>query len=234
MMSFHYDHLQASTEEEFVSLATLRLTEAMQSAITQHGRCTIGLSGGSTPRDLYSALGSSKKIDWTKVHLFLVDERHVPLDHKDSNQRLVRETLLMQAKIPPAHFLFPDTTLPIDQCVGEYETEVRELFRDAGPDIVILGLGPDGHIASLFPGDIDALLEQEHDVLHTTTDHFAVHDRITVTLPLLTRASLPLFLLKGEEKKKIFAETLSANIDPIEHPAHALLETGKTVWVTFW
>ena len=233
-MPFQYEHLEAKTEEEFVSLAILRLTEAMQSAIAKNDRCTLGLSGGSTPRDLYSALGSSKKIDWSKVHLFLVDERHVPPDHKDNNQRLVRETLLTHANIPAAHLHFPDTTLPIDQCIQRYEEDLQGLFKAEGPDIVVLGLGPDGHIASLFPGDIDALLEKEKLVLHTTTDRFAVHDRITVTLPLLARASLPLFLLKGEEKKKIFAETLSANIDPIEHPAHALLDTGKTVLLTFW
>jgi len=242
LSAFRYEHLSAVTEGEFAQRGAELLEKSIRSAISKRGHCTLGLSGGSTPRDIYTKLGESKEIDWSKVTVFLVDERHVPPDHKESNQRLVRETLLKHTKIPPKNLIFPDTTLAIGQCIEKYEKDLRKLFPKEGPDIVVLGLGPDGHIASLFPGDIDALLEKEHLVLQTTTPstgsgqvpRFAIRDRITVTPPLLTRATLPLFLLTGEEKKKVFAETLSANTDPIEYPAHALLQTGRSVWMTFF
>ncbi len=231
-MSFDYKHIQAATEEEFVSKSTELLEKAILDAIGKNGVCTLGLSGGSTPRATYTRLGASKNIDWSAVAIFLVDERYVPPDHKESNARLVRETLLHSAKIPENQIIFPEVTLPLDACVQRYEKRLAALFRVGYPDVVLLGLGEDGHIASLFPGDVDALLERERNVLHTQTDHFAVRDRITLTLPVLTSAETPLFLLKGEGKKKIFAETLSENTDPIEYPAHALLEAGRTVWVT--
>ncbi len=233
-MPFQYEHIQAATEEEFVLKSTEVLEQTILDAVREKGVCTLGLSGGSTPRAIYTALGKSKEIDWAKVTVFLIDERYVPSDQKDSNEHLIRETLLKHAKIPPENLIFPDTALPLDLCVQNYEERLQNVLQEGGPDIVVLGLGEDGHIASLFPGDVDAILEQMRTVLHTQTDQFAIRDRITVTLPILTHAETQVFLLKGEEKKKIFAETVSANTDPIEHPAHALLETGRTVWVTQW
>lgn len=233
-MSFQYEHIQAGDEEEFVRKGTKFLEQRIEQVVAERGCCTLGLSGGSTPREIYTKLGKSQEIDWTKVTVFLVDERYVPSGHKESNEQLIRETLLKHAKISPQNLVFPDTTLPVDRCVQNYEERLKKIFKEDGPDVIVLGLGPDGHIASLFPGDVDAILEQKRTVLHTQTDRFAIHDRITVTLPILTNAHTQIFLLKGEEKKKIFAETLSSNTDPIEHPAHALLETGRTVWVTQW
>lgn len=231
-MPFEYKHIQAATEEEFVLKSTELLEQAILDAIEMKGVCTLGLSGGSTPQATYAKLGASKNIDWGKVAIFLIDERYVPSDHTESNARLVRATLLKEAKIPENQIIFPEGTLPLDSCVQQYEKRLEALFQVGYPDVVVLGLGEDGHIASLFPGDVDAILEQKRFVLHTETDRFAVRDRITVTLPVLTHSRMPLFLLKGKGKQKVFAETLSANTDPVEYPAHALLEAGRTVWVT--
>lgn len=234
-MPFPYEHLQAKSEQDFIEQGVLVLARAIGEAIEKRGRCILGLSGGSTPRPVYEALAKTSGVDWAKVHMFLVDERSVPPDDAQSNQRLVRETLLRHASVPSKNLCFPDTTLPLDRCVADYAARLQAVLGAGSPDVLLLGLGEDGHIASLFPGDIDALLERERLVLSThAPDPFPVRDRITVTLPVLTRAALPVFLLKGERKQRIFAETLSANTDPVEYPAHALLETGRTLWITQW
>ena len=242
-MSFHYHHIPLESEEEFVDKATAELEQMILDAIEKRGKCVLGLSGGSTPRAIYTALGELKIIEWEKVTIFLVDDRYVPADHDESNQKLVRETLLSNASIPESQIIFPDTSLALEECIEDYDHRIGQLLSD-DIDVIVLGMGEDGHIASLFPGDIDALLEgvkpgghaprKDRSVIHTTTDRFAIRDRITVSLPVLTGAGKTLFLLKGDGKKKIFAEVLSANVDPMEYPAHALLETGRTVWLTYW
>ena len=226
--SFAHEHIQATSEKDFEQKCVGLLQRAIESAIVERGKCVLGLSGGSTPQAVYEVLGE-KNIDWSKVTIFLVDDRYVPADHEDSNQKLVQETLLKSAKV--GEIIFPDTSLPLPECIADYDQKIAAL---ESIDIVTLGLGEDGHIASLFPGDMDALLEEKKSVMHTMTDHFAVKDRITVTLPVLTRAYSQIFFLRGKGKKEIFGEMQAANTDPIEYPAHALLETGKTHWVTHW
>lgn len=271
MTSFQYEHISVAPSE-FEARAVNFIAQIMRDAIMERGKCTIGLSGGSTPGPVYSVLGQQAGIDWSKVTLFLVDERYVPASDQQSNQHLVRETLLQgigsfsglptsstdrlchaernePQRVQTKHkhsrssaqydtalplLIFPNTELLIDECAKDYERRLREHLKDGVPDLLVLGLGEDGHIASLFPGDIDALLEKERWVLPTETEKFAVHNRITVTLPVLAKAERMLFLLRGEEKKKIFAETISSNSDPMEYPAHALLQTGRTTWITGW
>ena len=203
-------------------------------AIEDGGKCVLGLSGGSTPKPIYTELGKSTDIDWSKVTVFLVDERYVSADDTDSNQHMVRETLLANAAVPENQIIFPDTSLSLDDCVARYDQHIADLEQDNDIDVLTLGMGPDGHIASLFPGDIDSILEMEEHVIHTQTEQFAVRDRITVTLPLLVNAEVMHFMMKGDDKKAKFAEVLSANMDSIEYPAHSLLDTGRTVWVTQW
>jgi len=256
-MSFDYRHIPVDSEAEFIDRSSAELEQAILDAIEDKGKCTIGLSGGSTPRPIYEALGKLKAIEWHKVTVFLVDERFVPDDHEESNQKMVRETLLKHASIPESQIVFPDTTLDLEECIEDYDFRIGQIIdgasrfdtprgggatqRDTPIDVVALGLGEDGHIASLFPGDIDAILEKDKRVIHTTTPRprsgqaltFVVKDRITVTLPVLEDAR-QFFFLKGKGKKKIFAEVLSENEDPVEYPAHALLAAGKTVWITWF
>jgi 6-phosphogluconolactonase len=307
---FTFEHIHTASEEQFVQRATVHLYAAIQASLRAQGRCLLGLSGGSTPGPIYALLGRSgraqhvaslqERIDWSKVHIFLIDERYVPKDHEESNQRLIAETLLACARIPRANIVFPKTTLSVKRCVADYEDRLRALLAESSLDIVILGMGEDGHIASLFPGDRAALEEREKMVLRTcpppqeatvvrswrnTADHASpwhllrrgstkflerclrrchvsppasprlqgagkerenhfqytsilkagsMPERITVTLPLLARAQKIFFLLKGEEKRKTFEEVVTANSDPLQYPAHVLLQTGKTVWVTWW
>ncbi len=232
-MPFDYRHIPVDSEAEFVDRASAELEQMINDAIVEKGKCILGLSGGRTPRPIYEALGKLKAIEWDKVTIFLVDERYVLEDDDESNQNLVRTTLLANAPIPESRIIFPDTSIELEECVEDYDFKIDQLMEE-GIDAVVLGLGEDGHIASLFPGDIDVMLEKEKRVVHATTDRFSIKDRITVTLPVLTDAGKQFFFLQGAKKKKIFAEVLSENEDPVEYPAHALLKTGKTIWMTQW
>ena len=243
MPNFTFRHIPLDSEQEFVDRATAELEQAICDAIEERGKCVMGLSGGSTPRPIYEALGELVAVEWDKVTIFLVDERYVPADDERSNQNLVHETLLKNAPIPENQIVFPDTGLLLGDCVDGYGGMVEELGGSVGAlhatplrshsiDIVVLGLGPDGHIASLFPGDRDAILNRDQNVIHTQTDEFDVRDRITVTMPALESAKHQFFFLNGKGKQKIFDEVMQAQEDPIKYPAHALLKSGCTTWVT--
>lgn len=234
-MHLTFKHIHVQPPENFASRSSAELEQAILDAIETRGHCTIGLSGGTTPRPIYTELGSLVAIPWEKITIFLVDERYVPFDDDRSNQKLVRETLLSVIagkKIPESQIVFPDTSLPIDECVEDYDDRIKEIM--VGIDILIMGMGEDGHVASLFPGDSDAILEEERAALHTATDRFAVRDRITVTMPVLASASQQFFFLQGEAKEAVFQDMIHAESDSIAYPAHALLEAGRTVFITQW
>ncbi|MEQ1849618.1 MAG: 6-phosphogluconolactonase [Candidatus Peribacteraceae bacterium] len=186
------------------------------------GIITIGLSGGSTPVALYNALGADDSLPWDQFRFFLVDDRYVPSDHADSNQRLVRSTLLAHHH---AKLLAPDTTLDLPQCVQDYDERLQGII----PDLVILGMGDDGHIASLFP-PVSPDAFGEATVIHTTTENFSVHDRLSVTLPFLESAKHRLFLISGEKKIALFRSQEHENQDPSMFPAHALFDQ-RTTWL---
>jgi 6-phosphogluconolactonase len=120
--------------------------------------------------------------------------------------------------------------MPLDACIEEYEKSLLALLDGRAPDIVILGMGDDGHIASLFPNDKTAIFEESRSVLHTTTDTFAIHDRITVTLPILKNAEHRIFLLIGEKKRATLNAMKKEKLNIERWPAHALCD-GKTTWI---
>ena len=239
-----YTHINTASEEEFVEKTVAVLTQWVQeicekqdvhdihSHISEYS-CTIGLSGGSTPRPVYEALGRAK-LPWKKIRLFLADERYVPADDPDSTQHMIRETLLKHAHIPSKNIIFPDTTLTLHSCITEYQKAFLHLCKNHPPDICILGLGPDGHITSLFPPLRDATFSEEKLVIHTTTDQFAVHDRISLTLPALTQAKKFIFLLKGEEKRQTWHTMLESGEDERRWPAKYILEQGNVTVVSWW
>jgi 6-phosphogluconolactonase len=226
-----YAHFATDTEKEFVMGSVATLEGLINEAILNNGKCIIGLSGGSTPRPVYEALGKSTEIDWSKVWLFLVDERYVSAESDDSNTKLVAGTLLAGADIPAMQCKHP-ADLPLEEWKQEYEETLADLLQGNWPDIVILGMGEDGHIASLFP-PVENGYGPELTV-HTTTDKFAVHDRISVTMPVLTNANHKVFLLKGEGKKTVWEEMLASTEGTKRWPAIAVLEAGGCTVVTQW
>ena len=178
------------------------------------GRFTIALSGGATPRRLYELLASpphSDGMQWDRWHVFWSDERCVPPDHDDSNYRMAKEALLDGVPIPPAQVRRMQGEAVPHVAAQEYEDVVRRATRSVSPsfDLILLGVGEDGHTASLFPGTL-ALAEHNRLVLHNWVPALQVH-RITFTLPLINAAKVVAFLDTDESK----AEVLRSVIEPL-------------------
>lgn len=200
-----YDIVHIPADELAVRAARW-IADVIRATLAADGVCVIGLSGGSTPGPVYAKLGEAEDIDWKNVHVFLIDDRCVAPEDRESNQRIVRETLLVSANIPSENIVFPETGTPLPASANEYDAMLRELLKFRSADVVVLGMGSDGHIASLFPQDRAAIDEAERFAIHTTTERFAVHDRITVTIPVLRSATHKLILLSGDEKLAVFEE----------------------------
>ena len=190
-------------------------------AIREHGRYTVALSGGSTPKGLHHELATTfaKELPWEKVFFFWGDERHVPPDFPESNFRMAKETLLSKLPIPADNIFRMRGELPdANQAGALYEQWLREFFRPtAGQvpqiDFILLGIGPEGHTASLFPGT-KALEEKQHLVVG---NYVAVHStwRITCTYPVLNAGVNVMFLVDGSSKADIVRTALkdpSANL----------------------
>ncbi|HYU34789.1 MAG TPA: 6-phosphogluconolactonase [Thermoanaerobaculia bacterium] len=211
-------------------------------AIGARERFAVALSGGSTPRRLFALLAARDepfrdRIDWRAVHLFWGDERHVPPDHPESNFRMTRETLLDAVPIPAANIHRirgeePDAA----RAAALYEDELRAFFLGDDPrfDLVLLGLGPDAHTASLFPGS-DAVRERERWVVAPWVEKLATF-RITLTPAALNRAAAVIFLVQGEEKAAalhaVFEGGRDGERDPDRWPAQVIRpENGEVVWL---
>jgi 6-phosphogluconolactonase len=221
--------MHASTETEFISQGCNFVTEKILDACAQEGRCILGLSGGSTPKPIYEALGKNTDIDWTKVWIFLVDDRYINADDPKSNQFLLRSTLLKNAPIPESHLIFPDTSLPLDECIKLYDQHVADLLKKNPADLITLGMGDDGHIASLFP-PLSSNASGPSTIIHTTTEKFDVFDRISVTLPVLKNAHECVFFLKGEAKKKVWEDMTRSSEDENRWPAKSILERATVMF----
>ncbi len=182
-------------------------------AVQSHGRFSVALSGGSTPKSLYTLLasGSVSNIPWERIFFFFGDERFVPPDHPDSNYRMARETGLFSKVSDDRVFRVRTEEKDADTAALDYEQTLRKFFglqpREFPRfDLVLLGLGPDGHTASLFPGTA-ALNEARRLVVANWVDKFQTY-RITFTLPVLNRAACVMFLVAGADKADIVREVL--------------------------
>jgi len=222
--------------EEFVESATNWLKDHINESIKNNGFCIIGLSGGNTPKPIYELLGKDKSIDWSKVHVFLVDDRYISKDHKDSNQNLVNSTLLLNATIPKDQLYFPDTSLSLEEYLKDYESKITKVYSKGEPDILTLGLGEDGHIASLFPPVVEEGFSDKHAIIHTTTEKFAVKDRASLTLPYIQRAKKHVFFLQGQEKMKKWNEMMNSEEfktgNSKRYPAYDVIKEKKSTLVS--
>ena len=184
------------------------------SAIRERGKFAVALSGGSTPRGLHQELVTyfASRLDWSKVFFFWGDERHVPPDSSDSNYRMANETLLSKLPIPPENIFRVPSELPdARQAAAKYEQTLQQFFHlnsDSFPrfDFILLGMGPDGHTASLFPGTA-ALQERDRLVVANWVEKLNTF-RITFTYPVLNDATCVMFLVNGDEKAEMVRRAL--------------------------
>ena len=191
--------------EQLSRAAASELLRQAQRAVQAKGLFSLALSGGSTPKSLYSLLANDSsfraEVPWEKTHFFWGDERHVPPEHPESNYRMAQEAMLSKVPIPSENIHRINAGNPNAQrAAEEYEETLRTFFRlRAGEfprfDLVLLGMGADGHAASLFPGT-EALRERKHLVVANWVEKLHAH-RITMTLPVFNRAAMVLFLVSG-------------------------------------
>ncbi len=217
-------------------VAAAEFKSAAESAIADRGAFRVALSGGNTPRSVYALLAQEYKtaLDWGKIHIFFGDERHVPPDHPDSNFRMANETLLSQVLIPPGNIHRIRAELDPESAASDYEAQLRAEFKLKGGelprfDLVLLGLGDDGHTASLFPGTA-ALRESARLVIANQVARLNTF-RITLTYPVLNNAAEDLFMVSGKGKAEIAASVLRKSGAP-EFPAQRVQPAnGRLLWL---
>mmetsp|Transcript_6414 Transcript_6414/g.18480 ORF Transcript_6414/g.18480 Transcript_6414/m.18480 type:complete len:790 (+) Transcript_6414:39-2408(+) len=225
----HYD---CHSEDSFIAECVRFLVVCIQGRIDTdpYSKILIGLSGGSTPKKILTEFGRLEELEWSRLVFFLVDERYVPRDHPDSNQRMLQESLCKNGCTSLDAMVVPDTSLPLDQCIAKYHQDLSALISQHGtPDIVTLGMGEDGHIASWFPtlspADYARATDPAQLVHHTQTDRFAGKDRITISLDLIARATHKVYFLSGENKMAKWREVLHGGL-PQDLPALYTIEAG--------
>jgi 6-phosphogluconolactonase len=198
-----------SSPEELARRGALLVESAVSEATAARGRALLALSGGSTPRRTYELLGAGGKLADDRVEIFFADERCVPPTDHASNYRLVAETIGDHGNVRRVR-----GEIDPDEAAAEYEAILRERFGSGPPsfDLILLGIGADGHTASLFPGEPE-LAERERWVVATKREHAWVR-RVTLTLPVLNAARQAVFLAAGADKAKAVAGVLSGGDGP--------------------
>ena len=227
-----------ATPQELFHVAAQELIDAAEEAVAARGRFTIALSGGSTPRGLYTliAANAGDSLPWNRMFFFFGDERHVPPDNPESNFRMANESLFSKAPIPPGNiFRVPAENPDASMAAEAYENSMRTFFglkADEFPrfDLILLGMGPDGHTASLFP-ETAALQEKSRLVVANWVEKFKSF-RITFTLPVLNAARYVFFLVSGTDKAPALREVLEGKQPGEKYPSKLVHpHDGKLIWL---
>ena len=213
---------------------------AAREAVNVRHRFAVALSGGSTPQGIYALLVADHKTDpakvpWDKIHIFFGDERPVPPTHADSNFHQARQNLLTQVPLPQGNLHRVRAELGARTAAADYEHWLRAFFHARNCqvpqfDLIMLGLGTDGHTASLFP-DSAALKEQTRLVCENWIQPLGSH-RITFTYPLLNAAAEVMFVVAGKEKAQALRQVLRGDPNGATYPAQAVQPaSGKLLWM---
>jgi 6-phosphogluconolactonase len=228
------------TPEALTELAAKGVVFWGRKAIERRGVFHLALSGGSTPKALYRRLASAPyadQLDWRRVHLWWSDERAVPSDHPDSNYKLAYDALIAQVAILPEHVHRVQTELGPAGAAERYEAEIRSAIAVAADssappfDLILLGMGDDGHTASLFP-HTPALAEHERLVVSQVVPHAYVPERITFTALLINAADVVFFLVSGAGKSETLRRVLLDEYRPEVLPAQLIAPArGKLFWM---
>jgi len=223
---------------ELAERAARVFIRAARDSTAARGCFRVALAGGSTPRAVYARLAETavEGVLWSKTEVFWGDERLVPPDDPASNYGMARETLLSRVPIPLDNVQrFPTELSPPEAVARQYEKQIRASFnlrRGARPrfDLVLLGVGEDGHTASLFPGST-ALHERRRLAVAVFVDKLQAF-RVSLTLPVLNAARLVVFVVQGESKAEILGRVLGPDRQPDKWPAQAVQpKGGRLIWL---
>ncbi len=228
----------AAGQEEFNKLAAAKFVSLARAAILKSGHFTVALAGGSTPKNLYKLLASEKfraLIDWSKIYFFFGDERNVAPDDEQSNYRMANENLFEPLKIKDANIFRWQTELKDAEAVAaDYEQTIKSFFNlgeNEFPrfDLILLGMGDDGHTASLFPFT-DALAERRKIAVANKVEKLNA-TRLTLTFPAINNAANVAFLVAGENKAEVLRAVLQGENEPENYPSQNVKPTNGTL---FW
>ncbi|QRN83224.1 6-phosphogluconolactonase [Chloroflexota bacterium] len=222
-------------KEALVREAAEIFIKAAQEQIRQKGVFSVALSGGGTPKPVYAELAkpeNRERVDWEKVHLFWGDERHVPPEDNQSNFRMVREALLDKIEIPAENIHRVRTEMDVRMAAFQYEEELRQFFSGDWPvfDFIFLGMGNDGHTASLFP--MSAGLNEEFRWFIANYAPSMDSWRLTLTAPAVNAARFILVLVSGEAKADRLKAVLTGPQAPYEMPTQMIdPKEGEMLWL---
>jgi 6-phosphogluconolactonase len=227
------------SSEELFTCAAETFCQTAHNSIATHGRFSVALSGGSTPKALYQLLATApycEQVDWSKVYFFWGDERTVPPDHPESNYRMAYEAMLHKLAIPDSQIFPMLADKPdVQSAATGYERALRSFFNLPPQqipvfDLVLLGMGDDGHTASLFPHTA-ALFEQQNLVAANWVEKLNTY-RLTLTVPVINQAHRIMFLVSGASKKPALTEVLHGEYNPSLYPSQLISPVeGELVWI---
>jgi len=227
-----------STPQELFSAAAEEVVRAANEAVAARGRFTIALSGGSTPKSLFNLLATNARnsLPWDRMFFFWGDERHVPPTDPDSNYRMADEAMLSKIPVAAGNVFRIAAENPDAAAAAEaYEQTLRKFFAlepEQFPrfDLMLLGMGPDGHTASLFPGTA-ALEEKSRLVVANWVDKLKA-SRLSLTLPVLNAAACVVFLVSGTDKAPALHAVLEGDAPGDQYPSKLIRPVdGKLIWI---
>jgi 6-phosphogluconolactonase len=222
-----YETLSRAAAELFIQEA--------QEAVGEKGGFTVALSGGNTPRRTYEILGDDdhqKRVDWRYVHIFWGDERCLPPNHPETNEHMARQCLIDHVPVPEKQVYPIRCAASPENAARHYDALLRTYFGSgpAGFDLVFLGLGQNGHTASLFPGSA-VLNERNRWVAEVYVPLQAFH-RVSLTVPIINMAKTTAFLVVGEKKSAVLKDVLEGSHDPDRLPAQLIKPVnGTLLWL---
>jgi 6-phosphogluconolactonase len=214
--------------QELIETALSLVVERVRSAIAERQCCSIALSGGSTPEPLYAAL-AKQDLPWDRIQIFWGDERYVPPTHPDSNYGMAKRVWLDLVSLPTENIHPVPTDLADPEASATAYTSEIELNVGANPvfDLILLGMGDDGHTASLFPHTA-ALSVRDRSVAVGDKDG---QPRITFTIPLINRARSVIFMVSGASKQTALAEVFAPTGDANLYPSRSIQPQGELIWL---
>jgi 6-phosphogluconolactonase len=231
----------ASNAAALARRAAREFVEAAEDAVAARGRVRIAISGGSSPRAVFELLANPaqpwrERMNWEQVDFWWVDERCVPPDHPDSNYRMTREALLDRVPLEPGQIHRIQGELDPETAAARYESEMRNSFDLKGAaipafDLIALGMGADGHTASLFPGTA-ALHETGRLAVANFVPQQKDNWRLTLTAPVINRARRAFFLIDGADKAQSLKEVIAGARDPERFPSQLIQPSGAILlWI---